>query len=197
MKIEEAKEVDEFNLDQILESKGNNSFNASFRQIGMGKSMKVPIESLGLPQDENDDHSSSMSSAVDLKEKDQSTEVPLVMEKIDMRGIFRVNGALMTYSVQSSTKGFHFTLDTKTDNCIEKLFRKQNFAPHVQHSAHGKLLKSKSQRITARKLLKNIHEAFREELESLCAVIVVEDKHADTWIPTLKEAINEKFCAKN
>merc|ERR1719443_1306385 len=98
------------------------------------------------------------------------------MEKIEMRGIFRVNGAMMTYNVQSSTKGFHFSLDTKTSNEIEKIFKKVNFADHVAHSAQGKLLKKGSSRVTVRKVVKVMHENFREELESLCAVIVEEDK---------------------
>lgn len=179
-----GESVIEFEKDQVLQAPKINK---------MTKSMKINIEKVEAADNEADNsHDTSQSSEQRLNQN----EVHAITEKIDMRGVFRVHGAMISYSVQSSPKGYTFTLDVKTDTSLDKLFKKEKFATHVEHSAYGKLRKTGSMRITTRKTLRTIHEVFREEIESLCASIIQEDQDHDKWIGPLKQAISQKFAGK-
>lgn len=191
--LEAGKEIDE-------EDDKSQTRQAQISRIS--RSIKIPKEEIEDPVDservmikkDESEEDSSQSSACDICEDDGENTV---REKIDMRGVFKVNSTLVTYSVMSSTKGYTFSIDVKTDTNIDKLFKKENFAKHFEHSSHGKLKKmKKSTKITTRKILKVMHDVFREDIETLCLVFIEEGKNQNEWIPPLKEAIAEKFCKK-
>ena len=114
--------------------------------------------------------------------------------KTDARGVFMVDEAIMSYTVFSGTDKFYFSLETKALNQTFNLYNKVYFGKRYEQRARQELEQLGVKAASRGQLVQQIHKIFKAELETLCREIIDEKKQPETWIPTLKAAVQDHFA---